>query len=319
MNSATATSPPDILTQLGFEKLSQGASLFRPDNETEKETSNLDPTLVIICSWAFAQPRHIAKYIRPYQDFYPRASILLVQNVISNAIWKPDRWQMSFFQSAAAAIQAHISTTVTPRVLLHIFSNGGSHAAVQLSEACRVTCGGMKMPVDALLLDSCPGQPRFGPTINALVRGIPSQNQVIRCAATVMAYVSVGGTALLDILNISEPAAWKLYRKLNDPIDVFLLKRLRGEKKMFVPIPRTYLYSKADDMIMYDDILGHAQIANEKLLAQGLSESEVEDVVQLEEFIGTAHVNHVKTAEHRYWDIVRNTWTRRRLYANAEE
>lgn len=300
--SATTTAIPNALTTLGLTKLSQGISLYKPSPQPGTHPRHDDPTLIIVCSWAFAQPKHIAKYVEPYQQQYPAASILLVQNIIANAIWKPDSWQMSFFQPAASAIQSHLSTVSQPRVLVHVFSNGGSHAAVQLSQACRETCGGMRMPVDALILDSCPGQPRFKPTIDALVQGIPSTNAIARGVATVLSYAATGGTALMDVLNISEPAAWKLYRKLNDPTDVFLL-RSEGSA-----VPRSYLYSKTDIMIMEEDVLGHARVAEQKLSARGISKDDVSRYVKTEEFLNTEHVNHIKYEKERYWDIIRTTW-----------
>lgn len=309
MASATTTITPNVLTSLGFRIVSQGVSWYQPDELSANESPQ-SPTLIIICSWAFAQPKHIAKYIQPYKEIYPSASILLVQNIISNAIWKPDSWQMSFFQPAAVKIQRHLSKTANPRVLLHAFSNGGSHGAVQLSQACRETCGGMRLPVDALLLDSCPGQPRCMPTIAALVQGIPTKNPLVRGAGTILAYTSVGATALLDILNISEPAVWKLYRRLNDPSDVFLWKTLSQEKTPDRVVPRAYLYSKTDTMIMWGDVVGHARVAKEKLIAEGISSGEVEEVVRLEEFPGTAHVNHVKDHSKQYWSAIKDTWSK---------
>ena len=309
--SATITATPNVLKSLGFDKLSQGVSLYTPSDANLNNASSRDPTLIILCSWAFAQPKHISKYVQPYQELYLSTSILLVQNIIANAVWKPDSWQLSFFQPAATAIQAHVSRTIEPRVLLHAFSNGGSHAAVQLSEACRETCGGMRLPVDALLLDSCPGIPRFWPTIRALTQGIPSKNPLVKATGTVLAFLSVSLTALLDMTNISEPAVWKLYRKLNDPVDAFLLTGLSGEKSQLVPVPRTYIFSKSDTMIMDEDVVGHARIATEKLLGEGFSQVEAGYNIHLEEFHGTAHVNHVKNDRDRYWEIVEDTRARR--------
>ena len=309
--SATITATPNVLKTLGFDRLSQGVSLYTPNNKNLNNTSQDDPTLIILCSWAFAQPKHISKYVQPYQELYPGTSILLVQNIIANAIWKPDSWQLNFFQPAAAAIQAHMSRTIEPRILMHAFSNGGSHAAVQLSEACRETCGGMRLPVDALILDSCPGIPRFWPTIRALTQGIPGRNPLVKATGTVLAYLSVSLTALLDITNISEPAVWKLYRRLNDPADAFLLNGVGGKKSQVTPVPRTYIFSKNDTMILDEDVVGHARVAREKLLSEGVRQLEAERAVRLEEFIGTAHVNHVKIDSDRYWAIVKDTWARR--------
>ncbi|KAJ9663818.1 hypothetical protein H2198_000578 [Neophaeococcomyces mojaviensis] len=308
MESATTTQAPNVLLDLGFKKVSQGISLYEPvtntdTTDTKGASHTSDPTLIILCSWAFAQPKHIAKYVRPYQSIFPNASVLLIQNIISNAIWRPDAWQWSFFQPAVVVLQTHLSKTVEPRILVHAFSNGGSHAAVQLSQTCREVCGGMRMPVDALILDSAPGQPRFGPTIKALTLGIPSRNPLVKAAATVLAYGSTGMTAVVDVLNISEPAAWKLYRVLNDEHNVFLLNAGNA-------IPRTYFYSKTDEMIMEEDVVGHAEIGRQKLKEAGFESEKLKEILRLEEFIGTSHVNHIKEEGERYWNVVRETWKR---------
>jgi len=218
---------------------------------------------------------------------------------------------MSYFQPAALAIQAHLSSTRHPKVLLHAFSNGGSHAAVQLSQTCRETCGGMRLPIDALLLDSCPGQLRAAITVLALVQGIPSKNYFVRGMGTILVYLSIGVTGLFDILNVCEPAVRKLWRRLNDPTDVFLLKAPSDQASSRL-VPRTYLYSQSDTMIMWQDVVEHAGFAKEQLVAhlEKIDAKQATDVVRLEEFSGTAHVNHVKNHRTQYWDVVKETWTK---------
>ena len=310
-NSATTTITPNVLTSLGFETLSHGISLYQPRERSPAGDPPQSPTLIIVCSWAFAQPKHIGKYLQAYKEIYSGASILLVQNIISNTVWRPDSWQMSYFQPAALAIQAHLSSTRHPKVLLHAFSNGGSHAAVQLSQTCRETCGGMRLPIDALLLDSCPGQLRAAITVLALVQGIPSKNYFVRGMGTILVYLSIGVTGLFDILNVCEPAVRKLWRRLNDPTDVFLLKAPSDQASSRL-VPRTYLYSQSDTMIMWQDVVEHAGFAKEQLVAhlEKIDAKQATDVVRLEEFSGTAHVNHVKNHRTQYWDVVKETWTK---------
>ncbi|KAK5088224.1 hypothetical protein LTR05_002441 [Lithohypha guttulata] len=311
MESSTTTVTPNVLTGLGFSPLSRGISLYKPADELRTSGDEKSPTLIVICSWAFAQPKHIAKYVQPYQELYPSATILLIQNIIANTIWVPDSWQMSFFQPAARAIQLHLSASPKPRVLLHAFSNGGAHAAVQLAQACLETCGGMRLPVDALVLDSCPGQPRAVISVNALVQGVPSNNLFIKSAARALAYAAVGATAVVDILNLSEHALWKLYRKLNDANDVFLCRSTNSEEAAHIrPIPRTYIYSESDLMILAVDVVGHARVAKEKLLAMDIEKNLIEESVKMEEFVGTEHVNHVKSEREGYWGTVQTTWAK---------
>lgn len=207
-------------------------------------------------------------------------------------------------------MQAHVASKDQPRVLLHIWSNGGSHAAVQLSETCRETCGGMRLPVDAMIIDSAPGIPRFGVTVNAMVHGVPNGSPVLRGVVAMLSWVMVGTTALVEVLGVMEPAARKLYRKLNDPYDVFVFKGVPKAEKDRKAVPRTYMFSKTDDMIMEEDVIAHAKLAADELGRSGLSPDEVRELVRLEEFAGTAHVNHVKGNADKYWGGVKETWER---------
>lgn len=68
----------------GFVKLNDKVHVYTPTSKPE-EGSN-DPHLLLMCSWAFAQPRHISKYIKSYQSLYPNMQILLVQIEINNMV-----------------------------------------------------------------------------------------------------------------------------------------------------------------------------------------------------------------------------------------
>lgn len=197
-----------------------------------------------------------------------------------------------------------------PRVLLHAFSNGGSHAAIQLSETCRVTCGGMRLPIDAVILDSAPGIPRYHATVNAMVHGVPNGNPMLKKTVAALSWLMVGTTGLLETLGIAEPAGKKLYRKLYDPYDVFVFKGPPKAEKERRPVPRTYIFSAADNMIFEEDVVANAGFVMEEMKKAGLSTDEVEDLVRQENFGATAHVSHLKGDPERYWSIVRETWER---------
>lgn len=328
--TVSPSSKTNVLGDLGFEAVSPGISVYDPSSSSsshdtvpngtadapKQASSNSDndtPELIIICSWAFAQPRHISKYIIGHQSLYPHARILLIQNIIANAIWRPDAWQMPWFEPAARIVQDYVNSLYTaspprePKVLLHIFSNGGSHAAVQLAQACRQCCGGFKLPVTAMVLDSCPGQPRFMETINALVLGVPSKNVLLKAVGAVAAVASVSTTAVLDVLGISELAAWKLWKTLNDPYGPFLLKNAYDAGGV---IPRTYIYGPGDTMILVEDVEEHARIGRERAIVHGEERDAADTAIVLEKFEGTAHVNHVKLEKERYWEVIERAWRR---------
>ena len=90
---------------------------------------------------------------------------------------------------------------------------------------------------------------------------------------------------------------------LNDMHDVFLFN-------VGSAVPRTYIFSNTDEMVMEEDITGHAEIARQRLRETGLDAETAEDLVRLEEFFGTGHVNHIKEEGEKYWSIVKKTWKR---------
>lgn len=62
-------------------------------------------------------------------------------------------------------------------------------------------------------------------------------------------------------------------------------------------VRRTYIYGPDDVLIEWRDVEWHAKDAVNK----GFK-------VRLEKFEGSAHVQHVRVDEDRYWRIARETW-----------
>ena len=61
----------------GFVRIKDKVHLHTPAEPLP--AGSRDPGFIIICSWAFAKPRYIVKYIKGYQSVYPNSKILLVQ------------------------------------------------------------------------------------------------------------------------------------------------------------------------------------------------------------------------------------------------
>lgn len=166
------------------------------------------------------------------------------------------------------------------------------------------------MPVDAVIIDSAPGLPRFQATVNAMVQGVPGKSPVLKGAVAALSWMMVGTTALGEVTGVMEPAARKLYRRLHDPYDVFVFKGVPKAEKERKPVPRSYIFSKTDAMIFEEDVLAHASLVAQEMSRAGLSVEEVNDLVRKEEFVGTAHVNHIKGDADRYWGVIKGTWVR---------
>ena len=278
----------------GSQKLNDITHLYKPT--TLSSPSSTDPCLVILCSWAFAQVRHISKYLRGYQERFPATPILLVQADTGNILWRPEDWQMPMFKPAVLAIKEHLDTTSRPGVLLHAFSNGGSHTAIQLAQAyCQsFTAGSLEkaheLPINAIVFDSCPSPPRFQLGVKAVSMGLP-KNAVAQTLGVGVIFATLGFLVVLHVTGISELFLAKACRQLNQS------PFLRGD------VPRTYIYSKSDAVMREDDILQHAADAR-----GSLKDSSAESMVRIEEFVGSQHVNHVSVNPERYWKIVAETW-----------
>jgi hypothetical protein len=279
--------------------------LYHPS--TPAPSTSTDPSLIILCSWAFAPLRPLSKYLKGYQALYPHSSILLLQNEINNMLFTPDSWQFSAqFNYAAEQVKQHIDSfssspsdsSSTPRLLLALFSNGGSHSAVQLAEAYQAMYN-HPLPIHAIVLDSTPGKPHWAETHKALMTGIP-KNPLARATGYVAFHSMLITTGLMHASSsflggYGELATWKLWRVLNDPASPFCA----------LGVKRTYIHSETDVMILSRDVREHAETARGVFAAKGESG---EEMVRVEEFEGTPHTNHMSSDPARYWGIVRSTW-----------
>ena len=284
---------------LGFTTLNSTTHLYKPSAETP---NSKDPGLVIICSWAFAQDKHIAKYLKAYQEeVYPTARLLLLQGSIHNMIWRPDAWQPAHFGPAIYAIKDYLSSvgSESPKILLHVFSNGGAHSAVQLAEFYAkdnlTTLRSPMLPINALIMDSTPGYPNGALAVKALVQGLPKL-PLMNILGPAFVHATVATSGIFHMLGISELAVNKVWRTTKDIDGPFLSDK----------IPRTYIFSNADDVIGEEDVKKHARESIKALEDAGFSDAAKN--VQCEEFVGTSHVNHMLKNSDRYWKLVKDTW-----------
>ena len=287
------------IRDLGFNTLNDTTHLYKPSSPAHP--SSTGPGLVIVCSWAFARDKHISKYLKWYQQRYPASRILLLQGSIHNMIWRPDAWQGPFFEPAVLAIKDYLSSVESekPKILLHIFSNGGAHSAVQLAQfyarSSASTLRSPVLPIDALVLDSTPGFPNGELAVKALVQGLPKASLASMIGPPIV-HATVALSGLFHYIGVSELAVAKVWRTLNDMKGPFLKDT----------IPRTYIFSDVDEVIEEKDVKRHAEEAIKALEAAGSTHAAQN--IRCEEFIGTAHVNHMLKNSDRYWNIVKDTW-----------
>ncbi|RMZ82398.1 hypothetical protein DV737_g2061, partial [Chaetothyriales sp. CBS 132003] len=302
---ANTTARAVSLQSLGFRHLSETIHLYTPPaNVVTTEASS--PSLIIICTWAFAQEKYIAKYLLWYLQIYSSSQILVLQSNTANLIWRPNAWQSSVFEPAVVAVKDCLSSSTgdnesPPKVLLHLFSNSGGYSAVQFAEfySARSTSDPTypTLLISALILDSSPGAPNGQRAVKALMAGIaPKPSAITRFIGLPLAHLIVGVTGLLGATGISQPAIDKSWQLLKDP-KAPLLKE---------SISRTYIFSDTDEMVDAKDIKLHARLSIQALEEVGVKNAS--EKVRCEELLGTSHVNHMLSNPEQYWEIVKETW-----------
>lgn len=234
-----------------------------------------------------------------------------------------------------------------PTILLHLLSNGGALSAVQLAQAYRENVAIFppssphstyerripppELPISAMILDSAPGRPDFIAGVRVAVLSIPASAPYLRALFTPLAYLLVAGIKAADMIGFENSVA-RLWRHLNETTGPFLLNRtvwdsaernttIKGETKLTSTptptlVPRTYIYSTRDEMVDWASVHEHAATAREHLAAVAAdtigrpTHAELADLIRLEQYKDSAHVNHMSADPTKYWSIVRETFER---------
>ncbi|KAL2012535.1 hypothetical protein VTN00DRAFT_60 [Thermoascus crustaceus] len=246
-------------------------------------SGNITPSLVVLCAWLFAAPKHIAKYTQLYQTRLPHAEILLIRPVPAvvairrflDSLPSPPLVTPDFSESDKKnkKEERHYNYNL----LIHAFSNAGSHAAVQLAEAfLNFQNENRPLPITGSL--------------------------VLKALGAALIYLVIGVVAVLDAFSITENVISKTRRELNNITNAFLQPW----------IPRVYLYSKADVMVPWRDVLAHTDLAKQKLQLLLASQSQtaspqksksfdLDDLIRTVQFNGGSHAGHITVAEERNW------------------
>ncbi|KAK2055059.1 hypothetical protein LY76DRAFT_521225 [Colletotrichum caudatum] len=250
--------------------------------------STTSPSLILLTSWTGADPRHVAKYTKRYNELYPYSTVMVITTVIQDLVFRSTQEKVAALGPAVEFLRRHISTRLKrPTMLLHAFSEGGSNKAVCLAQAYLAGTG-CRLPVGGFVFDSTPGKPRFSCNVAAFKRSLPA-NKAIRAVGLPVGVVVLG--AVYGTFHVIKGYEKNVISQTRNALNDDVLWDVTGT-------PRTYVFSEADDLIAYEDIMDHAQESAELL---GIESA-------LVRFKKSGHCNHVRENEQAYWAAVVRTW-----------
>ncbi|KAF8599274.1 hypothetical protein BDV93DRAFT_526220 [Ceratobasidium sp. AG-I] len=304
----STTPGPEIQLKRPFARVgnSEVYVSYPPKDLVELRTAGRPPSVILILGWLDAQLSHLHKHTETYHRLYPSATQILV------------RTNYEYFWASEATVKAYVAPVIkllqdagihayddpkTSGLLIHAFSNAGAIAQTTLahllsSSPQTPTLGRASLPVQALIYDSLPGTLALQMTTRAFTANISSP---------LLRYLLV---ALLSfVYTVAIARLWVLSWVKPDLVEKEMFRRLHSElndQRLIPPgVPRTYLYSDADELSVPESVERHARVAKEWLNAKGM---DGDALVRLEMFRGSPHVLHVKKEPERYWSAVVRTW-----------
>lgn len=282
----------------GFVKLGEQTFYHQPQTSTTETGS---PDLIILCSWLYALPKHISKYTTPYQTLYPSVPIILLKQDGPDLMWRPKSWQMENMKPVVEIIKGlERDKGRALRVLVHVWSNGGSFTITQLADAYVLfpkDSSVSVLPVTVLIIDSAPSVPGIKTGYVAMSQGLPKAlPEPVRLLGGGLVYGLISVGALIGKLLGVEGAITGMRRKLNDPSGPFMTDGVQ----------RVYIYSETDELVPWQEVEEHAREAKHIFNAEKAGSGE--ERVKTEKFVGSRHVGHLMVDADRYWRIVKSFW-----------
>jgi hypothetical protein len=236
-----------------------------------------------------APPKLIQKYVTEYNTRFPNYTLVLVECSVNDMFITSTKTYETLLQPAIDIIQACLSTGSNDRgkassrgtLVGAVYSNGGSHALTSLARIYR-SLTSSPLPIDGLVLDSCPGDPNdLSAGHRAISASLPPS---IRIWLSIPLWTTLYTFYIaVQYLGFTNPIA-RLYDGL---VDTSLFK---------VGGKRTYIYSYQDEIVSGKAVEDSAKRSGEK----GWN-------TRLERFEESRHVAHAVLDRERYWGAVMDT------------
>jgi hypothetical protein len=268
--------------------------------------------MIIICTWLGAAPNHIAKYTAVYRDIAPGARILLIESAVPILVSSYARQRAAIVPAVTAVLAtlAECSQTSKPKIILHMFSNGGTNTATQFLIVLHERVRASPLPLSGMLYDSCPAKGTYWKDHRAMVYSLP-KDIISRTLGNLVVHIILLLLHAEIACGLENPASL-LRRTLLDETKVggdapeepvrHRLDAAEPDDRSAPPARATrkrscYLYSKSDPMVDWTDIRDHAADARR----QGW---DVEEIM----FDGSGHCGHFRKDEEKYVEAMRRMW-----------
>lgn len=272
-----------------FTRLSSRVHLHTPIGHatTSGRMKSNDPDLILLCTWMGAASKHIAKYTTGLQHLFPTAQIVLITTDVPDIMWTPFAEQEKDLLPAIDVL-THVAANDgererrKPRILVHLFSNGGAYRTCQINDLFQHRTG-EPIAITAMAFDSCPGSGGYARSVNALSVSLP--RGAFYYPSLLLLQIFLIGFYTLSTLGLTGNFILNLRRDLLDT------------RKFSAMAPRVYLYSKADVMVGPDEVEEHAMRAKQKGWR-----------VETVKFEHSPHAGHIMEDADRYWGAVERLW-----------
>jgi pimeloyl-ACP methyl ester carboxylesterase len=236
------------------------------------------PSLVVLCTWLGARPKHMAKYVAEYLRRYPATALLVLESTLADMTYRGDGAQQARLGPARHVLQARLQSSglTDGGIVVHAFSNGGAQCAAQvvaaLPPAHRATA------FRAFVFDSCPGEASYTRSANAIMLPL-AKSPTLKLLAFPLIHLVLCLIFIADRVFGFENVVARARRRLN------------SSAYIVHTVPRLYIYSSADQMVPAPDVEAHAEQARRA----GYS-----NVANLR-FESSDHCAHASRYAEQYW------------------
>ena len=273
-SSSSSSSSRHVGHSTGSSLESSNVAIINKNNNHDSQS----PGLIVLLTWMSASPRHITKYTSGYARLFPTAQIMVITVSMADIVWRRNSVQESRLASAVNVTHTYLQSP-EPRILLHLFSNGGAQQTCRLAAVFRRS-EGIPLPLNMMVLDSAPGRATYRRSAHAMILSLP-KSPMLRVLGILLVHLVLIVIWIINGVFGVENVIDRLRRELNT------------QGSFSTKTPRCYLYSKMDQTVWWEDVEDHANEAVQK----GWHVAKVL-------FQKSTHVAHLMEDEQKYWGAI---------------